>query len=261
MAAKKREELLNLIPAYAIGALDEDERAGFEAWLQHDAEAKTLLADYQAVAAHLAALAPLRPAPSHLQADLRQRLAASRSGAAVAKPVEKRPAVLQGLSRQRFAWVLAAAALLSIVIAAVLVTQLNPTDDSNPPLDAAQLYAQLMTQPDASQFTIVPGEVDDAVSGILIVSSDGKQAVLRVSYLPPLASDQTFQMWLVDSDGARTSAGLFQADTAQEALYIQVPFDRPVTAYNGVGVSLEPAGGSPYVDKPTGPRVLSVPLN
>jgi anti-sigma-K factor RskA len=261
MAAKKRGELLNLIPAYAIGALDEDERADFEAWLQHDPEAQTLLADYQAVAAHLVVLAPLRAAPDHLQADLHQRLAASQGGEAVAQPVEKKPVVLQRPSRRRFAWGLAAAALLAVLIAAVLITQLNLTDDSNPPLDAAQLYAQLVAQPDANQYAIVPGEVDNAVSGNLIVSSDGIQAVLHVTYLPPLASDQTFQMWLVDSDGARTSAGLFQADTAQEALYIHVPFDRPVTAYNGVGVSLEPAGGSPYVDQPTGPRVLSVPLN
>jgi anti-sigma factor RsiW len=36
MAAKKQEELFDLIPAYAIGALDEDERAELEAWLQSD---------------------------------------------------------------------------------------------------------------------------------------------------------------------------------------------------------------------------------
>ena len=55
MAADKREQLLNLVPSYAIGALDEDERAEFEAWLQHDQEAQALLADYLAVADHLVA--------------------------------------------------------------------------------------------------------------------------------------------------------------------------------------------------------------
>lgn len=253
MAAKKREELLNLIPAYAIGALDEDKRAEFEAWLHHDQEAQSLLADYLAVADHLVVLAPLRAAPGHLQADLRQRLAASRGRDAAAAP--------KVLLKSRISWILTAAALLTVVIAGTLFVQLDSVDDSDPTPDAAHLYAQLVARPDASQYEIVPGDVDDAVSGSLIVSPDGKQAVLRVSYLPPIDNDQTFQMWLVDDTGARASGGLFQANTSQDTLYIQVPFDRPVTAYQGVGVSLEPAGGSPYADQPTGPRVLSVPLS
>lgn len=256
MAAKKREELLNLIPAYAIGALDEDERAEFEAWLHQDREAQSLLADYRAVADHLVALAPLRAAPDHLQADLRRRLTASQS-----REVSAAPGAARTLSRRRIAWGLAAAALLAVVIAGALFAQLGPVNDSDPTPDAAHLYAQLAARPEASQYAVVPGDVDDAVSGSLVVSPDGTQAVLRVSYLPPIADNQTFQMWLVDDTGARTSGGLFLADTSQAALYIRVPFDRPATMYQGVGVSLEPAGGSPYDDRPTGPRVLSVPLS
>jgi anti-sigma-K factor RskA len=247
MAANKREDLLDLIPAYAIGALDEDERAEFESWLHGDPEAQVILADYQAVSDHLVALVPLRPAPDHLQDDLRQRLTASRGGRAAGKP-----------GARRITWILAAAALFTVVILGVLLVVLNHSDS---PPDAAQLYAQLEAQPGSSQYGVVPGEVDDAVSGVLVVSADGELAVLCLWYLPQIASDQTFQMWLIDSSGTRTSGGLFQADAVQDALYIQVPFDRPVTAYQGVGVSLEPAGGSPYEDQPTGPRVLSVPLN
>ena len=107
MAAEKREELLNLIPAYAIGALDEQERIDFEAWLQTDPEAQAILADYQIVADHLVALAPLRPAPAHLQADLRQRLTAG-SGDARS----------QRVLRRGILWIVAAAAVL--LLAAVL---------------------------------------------------------------------------------------------------------------------------------------------
>ncbi len=253
--------MLNQIPAYALGALDENERADFEAWLQLDPEARAILADYRAVANYLVALAPLRTAPGHLQADLRRRLAASQSGDAATKPGESQPGARWRFPVRRSAWILAAAALFAVVILGVLLVQSNSNDDSHLTPDAAELYAQLVAQSGSSQYTIVPGEVDDAVSGNLIVSPDGELGVLRVSYLPQIAGDQTFQMWLVDDSGARTSGGLFQANTSEDALYIQVPFDRPVTAYRGVGVSLEPAGGSPYADQPTGPRVLSVPLS
>ncbi len=258
MAAKKRGELLDLIPAYAIGALDEDERAEFETWLQHDPEAHAILADYQAVADHLVALAPLRPAPGHLQADLRQRLAASPGKDAATKPVES-PDMIRKLLRRRITWVLAAA-LFAVVILGVLLNQLNSADHSPVPTPA-ELYAQLAAQSGSSRYEVVAGEVDTAVSGNLVISPDGKQAVLCIWSLPPIPNDQTFQMWLIDTSGTRTSGGLFRSDPSQKAVYIQVPFEQPVTAYQGVGVSLEPSGGSPYEDQPTGPRVLSVPLS
>jgi anti-sigma-K factor RskA len=253
MAAKKREELLDLIPAYALGALDEDECAEFESWLEHDPEAQAILADYHAVAGHLLTLIPLRAAPDHLQADLRQRLAASPRGGGAAR--------MGRLSQRRIVWVFAAAALLVAALLGVLLAQVNSENETTPTPSAAELYAQLVAQASSSQHTIVAGEVDADVSGNLIISSDGRQAVLCIWYLPSITHDQTFQMWLIDTSGARTSGGLFQADPSQEAVYIRVPLDQPVAAYQGVGVSLEPAGGSPYPDRPTGPRVLSVPLS
>ena len=107
----------------------------------------------------------------------------------------------------------------------------------------------------------MPGEVQESVSGDLVVSPDGRRAVLRVSGLPTIGDDQVFQMWLVDDQGARTSGGLFRGGENREPVYLHVPFDTSVSMYQGVGVSLEPAGGSPYADQPTGPRVLSVPLS
>jgi anti-sigma-K factor RskA len=253
MAAKKREELLDLIAAYALGALDEDERTEFESWLKDDLEAQAILADYHAIAGHLLTLVPLRPAPDHLQADLRQRLAAS--------PRRKTPVRRGMLSKRQRVWILAAAALLVVAILGVLLTSLRSVNEATPTPVAADLYAQLVAQASSSKYTVVAGEVDAAVSGNMIVSSDGKQAVLCIWSLPTITSDQIFQMWLIDTNGARTSGGLFQADPSQAAMYIQVPLDQPVTDYKGVGVSLEPAGGSPYADQPTGPRVLSVPLS
>lgn len=260
MAADKREELFNRIPAYAIGALDDDERAEFEAWLQDDPETQALLAEYQAVADHLVILAPLRAAPDHLQSDLRQRLAASRGDADKNVAGDGAQGWWRGLFGHRARLVFVAAAVLCVVVVGVLLLWYDGADDGAPPPDAASLYEQLVAQPGSSRYTVIPGDVHDAVGGSLVVSPDGKQAVLRVSKLPAIGSDQAFQMWLIDTSGARTSGGLFAPDPAQETLFIRVPLEQSIDAYQGVGVSLEPAGGSPYADRPTGPRVLSVPL-
>lgn len=261
MAAKRREELLNLIPAYAIDALDENERAEFEAWLQHDPEAQAILADYRMVANHLVALAPLRPAPKHLQADLRQRLAAGSSGNGAVKSVAPKPEPIQKPSRRRSVWFLAAAALITMVILAVVLLQLGPTDDSVQIASAKELYYELKRQSGSSQYTLIPSEMNEAVYGNMVVSLDGEYAVLCIWDLPPTAPDQIYQMWLIDDSGTRASGGLFQPDPSQKAVYLRVPFDQPAAAYRSVGVSIEPAGGSPLVDRPTGPRVLSVPLS
>ena len=55
-----RDDLLELIPAYALDALDTDERAEVDSLLTSDAEAQQLLADYEAVASALVFHVPER---------------------------------------------------------------------------------------------------------------------------------------------------------------------------------------------------------
>ena len=71
-----RDELLELIPAYALDALNEEERIELEAFLKEDAEAQALLADYQAMTSAFVFDVPERSAPVHLGADLANRLKA-----------------------------------------------------------------------------------------------------------------------------------------------------------------------------------------
>jgi len=261
MAEKNRAELLDLIPAYALGALDDPERIEFEAWLHTDPEAQAILSDYRAVADHLVALAPLRPAPSHLQVDLRQRLAASRTVSAAETRVMSAPRLAARPTTARVrAWMLAAA-LFVVVIAGALFALAYREDDAPPKSAAERLWAELKDQPDTAAYDLVAGEVSAEVWGYLMVASDGQRAVLCLWELPALTDEQVFQVWMTDENGQRTSGGLFDADPAAKIVFVEVPFDEPVSAYQGVGVSLEPAGGSPYTDRPSGPRVLSVPLN
>lgn len=240
---------MELLPAYVLGALDPGERQAVEQALSAVPDAQALLAQYEPGMASLAALAPLRMAPEHLQADLAARLAGRR----------------QALRRQAVRpWraprvLLAAAALVIVIVGGVIAALL--LSDGAPQADGARtLYAELAALDGALRYTVVPGDVKPDVSGELIASPDGERAVIRVEALPALSDANIFQLWLVDDAGVRTSGGLFGQARGEAETYIEIPLTAPFETYQGFGVSLEPAGGSPYPDRPTGPRVFAVPI-
>jgi anti-sigma-K factor RskA len=88
-------------------------------------------------------------------------------------------------------------------------------------------------------------------TGMLVISQDGEHGTLIVDGLPVLDPSQQYQLWLI-KDGQRTSGGVFSVDAeGYGSLWIESP--RPLVSYQGVGITIEPAGGSPG---PTGDRVL-----
>ena len=240
-----RETFLNLIPAYALGALDDDERAEFEARLANDTEGRTLLTEYQSLADSLALTAPAREAPAHLGDDLRARLKT--------KPLALSNAPQEAPGPIWTRW-LSAAAILALIFGMIWgLTQLQ-TD----PLPAGQqLYTDLTAMSSATRLNIAPGEEFTNVSGQLVAVPGSTQAVIQVANLPQLNEDQAYQLWLAGPDGV-VSGGLFQALSSNTPTYVVLPLELPFESYQGFGVSLEPAGGSPFPDRRSGPRVFNV---
>jgi anti-sigma-K factor RskA len=253
-----RELVLELIPAYALGALDADERAAVEALLATDADARQLLAEYQTITDHLSLMTPARRAPAHLQSDLRGRLAAQRAPQMaapptlpVAAPPPARPAARPG--RVQRLWLpLTAAAAIVLVAAALLLLRAGQT----PADPGEQLFTQIVAQADARQIPITASE-NQTAAGEMVLTADGSQAVIRVEQLPSITAQQTFQLWLIDAEGAH-SGGLLQFANAQASNYIVLPLEKPVQQYTGFGLSIEPAGGSPNPDGPSGTQVFGV---
>lgn len=249
-----QDDITDLLPAYALGALDEDERRQVEQALAADPDARALLAEYEAGTASLVALAPLRPAPEHLQADLKARLAARRD---VSPPVEIEP------RRAPRWWLIAAAALVVVVGAGIAALLLLREEDEPPPVETSggeALYTELAGQDGALWYDVLPSDLDPDVSGALVVSPEGDRAVIRVEELPAITPDEVFQLWLVNAEGQRIDGGLFRQREDGTA-YVEVPLAEPFEAYQRFGVSLEPAGGSPFPDQPTGPGVFRVSLD
>lgn len=118
---------------------------------------------------------------------------------------------------------------------------------------AFQTAAALLTYPD----TRVEVIDDGTLYGTLVYDPDGSRAVLTVWGLDSLPSDQDYQIWLIEHDQNRISGGVFHNDQSgsYSSVMIESPF--PLETFAGLGVTIEPAGGSPG---PTGPKVLGIEL-
>ncbi len=114
----------------------------------------------------------------------------------------------------------------------------------------------LITAPEARPVVLRSDKAESQARGILLLKPEVPQAVLIVQDLPPLQGDRTYQLWLGWGDGQRDNGGVFRVDEQGFGL-IRVTAPRPFTTYQRVGITEEPAGGSPG---PTSPRVIGATL-
>jgi anti-sigma-K factor RskA len=93
------------------------------------------------------------------------------------------------------------------------------------------------------------------LSGSVLLDRERNTAALVMWHLPELSSDQTYQAWLIEPDGHRVSAGIFLPQ--QNTSYTTQPVypKQDLANFVGIGVTVEPAGGS---EQPTGQRVFKV---
>lgn len=96
---------------------------------------------------------------------------------------------------------------------------------------------------------------NNAPRGRVFLSQNGG-VVFAGSQLPQIASDKTFQLWLIPAIGAPRSAGIFRANAAGEFVNV-VPGPVNLTGINAVAVSVEPRQGSPA---PTTTPILVVSI-
>jgi anti-sigma-K factor RskA len=234
------------LPAYALGALDDEERSAVAAWLQADEARQRELASYQAVVDRMPLLVEERDPPP----DLRRRLIAAAAvdlPAPAVAPAAPPPAQLAWYRRPG-PWAAIAAVLLVTTLAlgawsAALGGQLAAS--------RAQV-AILQAQPRVTIHAVTGTPNAPNATGEVVYLPQQQAAFLTVSNLPPPAADRSYQVWFIQ-DGKPVSAGLLPTGPNQAAARLPADLGR----YEAIAVSLEPAGGSPA---PTGPIVVAGPL-
>lgn len=242
MSGLTRDEVLEMLPAYALGALDADERAAVDAGLHRFPDLRTELAGYQAVATGLDASVPQIAPPPALKAALMARIATA--------PAEKTSWWQRFIdSFNRLSLVPRLALVALVLVAGVALVQITRSAIT---LATEQQKIQTIVASSTEQVILKGTDKAPEAVGVLHYMDDQLQGAMEVRNLPALNRNQAYQLWLVNREGERWSGAVFSMPASGETTVL-VNCPEPMQGIVRFGVSIEPAGGSPG---PTGPAVL-----
>jgi anti-sigma-K factor RskA len=239
------------LAAYALGTLDADEIPALESHLDGCKDCQAELADYQAVAAGLLSSVPPQEPPPGLRRKLAAQFLSQRS---------RTPNLLANIFAQFSLGQIAAAVTVAIMLGLNIYSSFQIRDLQRQQTALAerlsndQTALSMLAYP-STQSLVVNPDVEN-LAGSMLVDREKRIAVLVLWNLPPLEAGQTYQAWLIDAEGNRVSGGLFAPD-GQRYTTITIRSPVPIGEFDGLGVTVEPNGGS---EGPTGPRVLAVDL-
>jgi len=255
-----REDVESLIPAYSIGALDPEEIEFFQEHLAGTPEAMGELAEYALLQKALLHSAGERMPSAQLGERLRASLPGSHATAPeVAARSWRERFTLNGNWQPWVRWAVAGAIALLIALNVAAALRIRSLQEENRFLTlqlSNQREALALLTADGVQMARLPaaGENSDA-SATVRWTADGNVAVVSAEGFPALEPGLAYQLWLI-RDGERTSGGLFTVNSdGSGTLVVQAP--DPIATFDAMGVTPEPAAGSPG---PTSPPVVVGPL-
>jgi anti-sigma-K factor RskA len=266
MSSTAHDELREQAAAYVLGALTKAEREAFEA---HAATCVECAAEVQSLSSVTEVLA--HAVPQHdPSSTLRARVLASVSGAsATASPMS-----FDVASPGLFVPWLAAAASLALAVAlggyaatlrsrvGVLELRLHDATeraaqserqiaDLRRTAAGAQSQVAVLAAPDLQRIDLA-GQPPAPQASARAFWSRSRGLVFTASNLPPPRAGRTYQLWILTSQPAPISAGLFKPDPqGRVAAVFETPLDLPKPI--GMAVTIEPDGGVP---SPTGEKYL-----
>jgi anti-sigma-K factor RskA len=221
-------ELDALLGAYALDALEPDERVRVDEYIAGNAHARDEVDELRESAAALA-LAPVDDAAA--PADLWDRISSS---------IAEEPAAVTSLESRRRSVRVSAASVLAVaaaILVAVLVTTVvvrgNTASHTG---DLAAAFDHATKQPGAREISLTP--TNGAEVARVVVLPDGT-GYLRNDAMKTLPADLTYQLWALSGDKnhpVAISAGVLGADPHAVGFHL----DGPV---NGFGVTVEHAPG------------------
>ncbi len=246
----ERHEWLDAAAAYALDALDADERLRFEEHLAECAICRGEVAELRATAGSLAFAAPEVRPPSALRQRILDEAAAAQSEA------DRADTSIAETPHRLTRWLLAAASVAAIAAGAGYWFERQARLDLGAELDGARQQltetqlevgrqgALLDALLDADIVTATLTATDAAPSARLYWNRRQDVAVLTAFNLVAAPAGRTYQVWGIDTVAgtAPVSLGTFDpGDTQRAALSFAMPAG---ATFDLAAVTDEPAGGS-----------------
>ncbi|MFI5977318.1 anti-sigma factor domain-containing protein [Streptomyces sp. NPDC051452] len=245
-------DLHALTGAYAVHALDGEERAAFECHLAGCDACRQEVAEFTATAGRLALASTVRARPV-MREQVLQHITTVRQVPPGAAPLER---VRRGARRGRglARWALAASVAAAAAFGGTAVWQYERAQDASRAAAQAQRHVEdlagVLAAPDARSRSVKAA----GGTGTLVVSAGRDRAVFVASGMSAPPRGKVYQLWFADG-GKMRSAGLMDPDRSRQAVLMQGAVD----GASGVGITVEPTGGS---KQPTSTPValLGVPV-
>ena len=237
------DELNALAGAYALDALDTDERAVFEQHLTTCQDCADEVRGMRAAAAELSHTAAIAPPP-----DLRAGVLTAIGNVRPLPPITDNVVQLHRARAGRSLWqgLAAACALIAIATSVWGYQQHRDVGRHNSTQSAA--IDLLLRAPDATATT---GPVGNGQATLIYSKAEGRVVLVAHGLAAP-AAGKTYQLWMISPDNVATSAGTFVPDRSGTAIK---DASGSLTGTVRMGVSVEPSGGS---TKPTPGAIIAI---
>lgn len=217
-------EIHTLSGAYAVDALDEEERARFEEHLSACESCREEVASLQEAAALFGEVATAEP-----PAGLRERVLA---GAETIRPLPPVPDLKAVRRRRRWAGFLAAAAAVGVITGGAIIVS---DRDGGSPQTQISLADQVIAARDAEHVTV---DLEGGASLTVYRSRAENRAAIVTRKMPAAPDGKVYQLWL-QKKGQMVPAGLMSGG-GDQALVL----DGAVAGATAAGITVEPVGGS-----------------
>lgn len=225
------DDLRDLVGAYVLSALDDEEAAVFEAYVADRPELKREVKSLQEAGVVLGEAVTSMP-PERLRSAVLDAIA-DVPQEAVGNVVPLRPPRWNRM-------VMAVAAVIVLLLGVAVGSQLVGGDSR---------IDEVLAAPDVQVLDLVV----EGLPGKFAYSFSEQAGVLTANRIPTVTAAETYQLWLI-GDGGPESAGVFVPEANGS---VEVLVTGKVSQGVLLGLTVEPSGGS---DQPTGDILFAVPL-
>ena len=221
------EDPYELLGAYALNAVDEDDRAVVEAFLEENPDYQAELDEYRAAAALLAI--GHEAVPSQLWERIQT------SVEPIAPPMrliaEHRSAHHETRRYKVAAAVMSAAAVLLIAVLGTSVIRNEQKPDASP---LADLALAAKSVPGAKSVSLTSADKEHSADVVMMPDGHG---FLSEANLPTLRADETYQLWAFTSSEVPVSVAVLGTQASEAAFMVDAPVTR-------LALTVEHSGGA-----------------